>query len=65
MGLNFLAIMIGGALSGVTYTALSGYFNDAGHPEYVWYTPAAHTALAIVALQLFTKLVGELKEREE
>ncbi len=65
MGMNFLSVMIGGALSGVTYTALSGIFDDSGHPEYIWYTLAAHTALAIVALQLFTKMVGELKEREE
>jgi POT family proton-dependent oligopeptide transporter len=65
MGMNFLAVMIGGALSGVTYTSLSGYFNDAGHPDYVWYTLAAHTLLAILVLMLFTKLAGEIKEREE
>ncbi len=63
--MNFLAIMIGAALSGVTYTSLSGYFNDMGRPEYVWYTLAAHTILAIVVLVIFTKTAGELKEREE
>jgi hypothetical protein len=36
-----------------------------GHPEYVWYVLGAHSILAIVALQLFTKLAGELTEREE
>ncbi len=65
MGMNFLATMIGAALSGVTYTALSGYFNNIGHPEYVWYALGAHTALAIVVLVTFTKVMGEFKEREE
>jgi dipeptide/tripeptide permease len=65
MGMNFLAIMIGAALSGVTYTSLSGTFNDMGRPEYVWYVLAAHTVLAIVVLMGFTKLTGELQERDE
>jgi dipeptide/tripeptide permease len=65
MGMNFLAVMIGAALSGVTYTSLSGYFNDMGRPDYVWYVLGAHTLLAIVALVLFTKVAGEIKEREE
>jgi POT family proton-dependent oligopeptide transporter len=64
-GMNFLAVMIGAALSGVTYTASSGYFNDMGHPEYVWYTLAAHMVLAILVLVVFTRFVGEFKEREE
>ena len=41
MGMNFLAIMIGAALSGVTYTALSGYFDSIRHADYVWYVLAA------------------------
>jgi xanthine/uracil permease len=65
MGMNFLAVMIGAALSGVTYTSLSGTFNDQGRPEYVWYVLGAHTLLAIVALALFTKATGEIKERSE
>jgi hypothetical protein len=36
-----------------------------GNPEYVFYVLGAHSLLAIVALHLFTKLTGELKEREE
>jgi dipeptide/tripeptide permease len=64
MGMNFLSIMIGAALSGVTYTSLSGYFNSMDRPEYVWYTLAAHTILAIVALVVFTKTAGEFKERD-
>jgi len=65
MGMNFLAIMIGAAFSGVTYTSLYGRFEGMGNPEYVWYVLGAHSVLAIVALNLFTKLAGEFKEREE
>ena len=65
MGMNFLSVMIGAAFSGVTYTALSGTFNDMGHPEYVWYVLGAHTFLAPVVLILFTKMAGEFVEREE
>jgi POT family proton-dependent oligopeptide transporter len=65
MGMNFLAIMIGAALSGVTYTSLYGRFEGMGNPEYVWFVLGVHSVLAIVALKLFTKLAGELKEREE
>jgi dipeptide/tripeptide permease len=65
MGMNFLAIMIGAALSGVTYTSLYGRFEGMGNPEYVWFVLGAHSVLAIVALRLFTKLAGELTEREE
>ena len=64
MGMNFLAVMIGAALSGVTYTALSGTFDDMGHPEYVWFALGAHTLLAVGVLTLFTKLAGELEEQE-
>ena len=65
MGMNFLAIMIGAALSGVTYTTLSGTFNDMGRPDYVWYVLGAHMILAIVVLVAFTKILGEFREREE
>jgi dipeptide/tripeptide permease len=65
MGMNFLAIMIGAALSGVTYTALSGYFINMGNPEYVWYTLAAHTFLAIIVLTIFRKVAGDIAERDE
>jgi len=65
MGMNFLAVMVGAALSGVTYTSLWGTFEAMGHPEYVWFVLGAHTLLAIGVLSLFTKLAGELKERDE
>ena len=65
MGSNFLAIGLGGALSGITYTSLYGYFNDIQHPEYVWYTMAAHTILGLIAIWLFAKKMGEFKELSE
>lgn len=65
MGMNFLAIMVGAALSGVTYTSLWGTFEAMGNPEYVWYTLAAHTLLGIAVLVLFMKTVGQPEEREE
>jgi len=65
MGMNFLSVMIGAAFSGVTYTALYGRFEAAGHPEYVWYVLGAHTLLGILALHLFTRTAGGFEEREE
>jgi Na+-driven multidrug efflux pump len=64
MGSNFLAVGIGGATSGVTYTTLYGYVKDLGHPEYVWYALAVHFVLAIVVLNLFVRLFGEFHEQE-
>jgi proton-dependent oligopeptide transporter, POT family len=65
MGMNFLSVMIGAAFSGVTYTSLYGWFETAGHPEWVWYVLGAHTALGIVALHLFTRIAGGFEERDE
>lgn len=65
MGINFVALVIGAALSGVTYTTLYGVFADLNHSEYVWYTLAAHLVLGILLLLLFTKTAGEFTEREE
>jgi proton-dependent oligopeptide transporter, POT family len=65
MGMNFLSVMIGAALSGITYTALYGRFEAGQHPEYVWYVLGAHTVLAIVALQLFMRTAGGFQERDE
>ena len=64
MGSNFLAVGVGGALSGVTYTSLYGGLRDAGHPEQVWYVLAAHFVLAIVVLNVFVKAFGEFREQE-
>jgi proton-dependent oligopeptide transporter, POT family len=65
MGMNFLATMIGGALSGVIYTTLYGYFGKQGHPEYLWYTLALHMLVGIGMLMLFTRLAGEFREQEK
>ncbi len=65
MGSNFLAIGLGGALSGVTYTSLYGYFSDILRPELIWYTMAAHTILGLIVIWLFTKKMGAFKEMAE
>jgi len=64
MGSNFLAIGLGGGLSGL-YTTLYGIFRDGGNPEYVWYTLAVHMILGIIAILIFTRSAGEFKELEE
>ena len=66
MGSNFLATGLGGALSGVIYTSLYGYFRDSlNQPEYVWLTLAANIFLGILAIFIFTKTLGEFKELEK
>jgi POT family proton-dependent oligopeptide transporter len=62
MGTNFLATGLGGALSGVTYTILYGYFRDAGNPEYVWFVLAGNFILGIISIYIFIKFAGEFKE---
>jgi MFS family permease len=62
MGTNFLATGLGGALSGVTYTVLYGYFRDAGNPEYVWFVLAGNFILGIISIYIFIKFAGEFKE---
>ncbi len=64
MGSNFLATGIG-ATSGLIYTPLYGHFQKMGHPEYVWYVLAGHVVVGILAIFLFTRLVGEFHERKE
>jgi proton-dependent oligopeptide transporter, POT family len=65
MGMNFLATMIGGTLSGVTYTTLLGRFSDRGHPEYVWFMLGLHTLVGILIFMAFTRLAGEFREQEK
>ncbi len=65
MGSNFLAIGLGGALSGVTYTSLYGYFRNINHPDYVWFVLAAHIILGLISISIFTKTAGEFKEMED
>jgi len=56
---------LGGALSGVTYTSLYGYFQNIAHPEYIWYSLAAHFVIGIIVIFIFTKMLGEFKELDE
>jgi dipeptide/tripeptide permease len=63
MGTNFLATFIGAILSGI-YTGVMGSYQAAGHPEYIMYTLAVHTILAILAIYIFTKTLGDFKELE-
>ena len=66
MGMNFLSLMLGAALSGIVYTTLYGFFrDDLGRPDLVWYTLAGHLILSIFVMGLFKKFAGEFKEREE
>jgi len=72
MGSNFLAIGLGGMLSGMTYTSLYGHFcpKDVDnlqlhHPEYVWYILGAHVIFGLIVIFLFTKFWGEFKELDE
>ena len=63
-GMHFLSVMLGGALSGVTYTMLYGRFNDMGHPEYVWFALAFHAIVGILILMIFTRTAGVFREQE-
>jgi POT family proton-dependent oligopeptide transporter len=65
MGMNFLAVMIGGALSGVTYTTLYGRFSDRGNPEYLWFALAMHILAGVIVLVIFTRSAGEFREQEK
>jgi proton-dependent oligopeptide transporter, POT family len=64
MGMNFLATMVGGTLSGVTYTTLYGRFSDQGHPEYVWFMLGFHMLVGIIIFIAFTRMAGEFREQE-
>jgi proton-dependent oligopeptide transporter, POT family len=64
IGTNYLATGLGGALSGITYTSLSGWFDAAGHPEYIWYTLATHYLIGVVIIYVFIRKTGEFNELE-
>lgn len=64
MGTNFLATFIGATLSGI-YTWIMGKYEAINHPEYIMYTLAVHMFIAVIAIFVFTKTMGEFKERHE
>lgn len=64
MGTNFLAMGIGGTLSGFILTPLYGYFKDHLHSENMWFFMAGYMLLAIIIINLYVKVFGELKEMD-
>lgn len=64
MGTNFLATFFGAILSGA-YTGLMGYYEGIEKPHYIMYTLCAHMVLGIIAVFIFTKTLGDFKERTE
>jgi POT family proton-dependent oligopeptide transporter len=65
MGTNFLAIGIGGSLSGFVLTPLYGYFNNHLHSETMWFFLAAYMILSAIIINLYIKIFGEFKEVEK
>lgn len=65
MGSNFLAVGIGGFLSGVVYTSgLYSHFEKINHTEYIWLVLGAHVVVGVVAILLFTYFAGQFREQE-
>jgi POT family proton-dependent oligopeptide transporter len=65
MGSNFLALGIGGALSGPLYTSIYGKFCNMNHPEYIWFVLAAHLIVGIIAISIFIRALGGFTEQEK
>ena len=64
MGSNFLALGLGGFLSGVIYTSgLYSHFERTGHTEYVWLILGGHILLGIAVILLFSYFAGQFKEQ--
>ncbi|MFZ5516934.1 MAG: MFS transporter [Candidatus Zhuqueibacterota bacterium] len=64
MGTNFLAMGIGGGLSGL-YTTLYGHFRNADHPEYIWFVLAANMLIGALVIHFYTRSVGHFVELDE
>jgi POT family proton-dependent oligopeptide transporter len=65
MGTNFLAMGIGGLLSGIIYTSgVYSYFENTGHPEYVWFILGGHIMFGIIVILIFSYFAGQFKEQE-
>jgi POT family proton-dependent oligopeptide transporter len=65
MGSNFLAVGIGGLLSGFIYTSgIYGHFERIGHLEYVWLILGIHMLVGIAAILLFSHFAGQFREQE-
>jgi hypothetical protein len=65
MGSNFLAVGIGGLLSGVIYTSgIYSFFERMGHPEYIWLVLGIHILTGMVVILLFSHFAGQFREQE-
>jgi len=65
MGTNFLAVGIGGFLSGTIYTSrIYSHFERSGHTEYVWLILGGHMLVGIILVILFSYFIGHFKEQE-
>jgi POT family proton-dependent oligopeptide transporter len=65
MGTNFLAMGIGGLLSGIIYTSgVYSHFENNGHSEVVWFILSGHILLGIIILLVFSYFAGQFKEQE-
>jgi POT family proton-dependent oligopeptide transporter len=65
MGSNFLAVGIGGFLSGIIYTSgIYSYFERSGHLEYVWFILGIHMLAGIAAILLFSHFAGQFRVQE-
>jgi len=65
MGSNFLAMGIGGFLSGLIYTSgIYSHLERTGHTEYVWLILAVHILTGIGIILLFSRFVGQFKVQE-
>lgn len=65
IGSNFLAVGLGGFLSGLIYTSwIYRVLNENSTPEWVWIILGLHLLVGIVAIFIFSKLGGQFKMQE-
>lgn len=64
MGSYFLALGLGGFLSGIIYTSrIYSYFERIDHTEFVWFVLTVHLLAGITAILIFSRFVGQFKEQ--
>jgi dipeptide/tripeptide permease len=65
MGSNFLAMGLGGFLSGLIYTSgIYSYFERTHRTEMIWFVLGAHILVGIAAILIFSRFVGQFKEQD-
>jgi MFS family permease len=65
MGTNFLALGIGGTISGFIFTRLYGHFKDYLQAERFWFWMAVIMVAGMVIINLYIKIFGEFREMEK